>query len=341
MSTFCKLSVSLVFFACSLIISTSSYAISSIEALDEIAEFAEKICGKEMYYGSTENLELSGEARAELRSLLRKFADVGVKGKGSYELTEYEGVLQKDLKEIINNNTNCKLEVFRELKDKLIENPIRSTSEYKINNGTVKRNGYEVTGVEYNLIRYIGNFLSGDYLYSLVVHMANGRHETLNIKLPYEIENFAVSPNNRFAAWTLKLGGDIYLFDSIRDNSSTISCYKEGYHNEKGLVWVDNNRLKIWEGSRTNIYSFGDNKEILSSNDTDIALFNKWNEQINIQNYDSLANIIQESGGAIPESEMKRIIHMLSGESNSGEIRIKSSDNGMTKTITIMKVHKP
>jgi hypothetical protein len=147
--------------------------------------------------------------------------------------------------------------------DGLLKGPLKVTDGTRNRFESVQRHGHEVVGIEYEDKGYSGSLFSGDFIYSLIVHLKGGSTETLTIKLPNTIQHFTVSPDNRFAAWTLILGGEIYLFDSTKDNSSTISHYDEGFHNEKGLVWIDNTKLKIWESDRTKIYEFGNNKEIL------------------------------------------------------------------------------
>jgi Pentapeptide repeats (8 copies) len=102
---------------------------SQKEALDIIDEFAERLCEADIRtQGSGEKLELSGEARAELNNLLKKLANVGVRVSGKSETSTYEGLLQKDLAVVLQSARKCKLEVFRELKDKLLQETPPSTS---------------------------------------------------------------------------------------------------------------------------------------------------------------------------------------------------------------------
>lgn len=90
------------------------------EALKEIADFADRICIEYTMEGHNERMELSGKAKVELNNLLKKIADMGIEGAGKYQTETWQGVIQKDLKDLLNNAQNCRLEVWRDLKDKLL-----------------------------------------------------------------------------------------------------------------------------------------------------------------------------------------------------------------------------
>lgn len=92
------------------------------KALDIISEFAEKLCKDVPITGSAENLELTGDAKAELNKILKKIADVGIKGAVKYQKSEYQGLLQKDLAQIITSERNCRLAVWNDLKMKIFNN---------------------------------------------------------------------------------------------------------------------------------------------------------------------------------------------------------------------------
>ena len=100
------------------------------EALDVIADFADRLCYKVPLSGKSQNVELSGTAKAELNSLLKKIADLGIEGAAKYQTSEYENVLQKDMATLLRDSSECKLEVFKDLKDKLLTSakttPIKS-----------------------------------------------------------------------------------------------------------------------------------------------------------------------------------------------------------------------
>lgn len=90
-------------------------------ALNIIDKFATGLCKDIPLVGSGENFELSGKAKADLNGLIKKLADLGIEGTGSYQILNYEGVLQKDLAVVLSKNTDCKMEVFRKLESKLLE----------------------------------------------------------------------------------------------------------------------------------------------------------------------------------------------------------------------------
>jgi hypothetical protein len=59
-------------------------------------------------------------AKAELSEVLKKVAELGIEGAAKYQTVEYQGVLQKDLARALRSYTDCKIEVWRGLKDKLL-----------------------------------------------------------------------------------------------------------------------------------------------------------------------------------------------------------------------------
>src|SRR5262249_62047213 len=82
-------------------------------ALKVIGDAAERICSSVSTSGSSQNVELSGEAKAELAGVIKNVAELGIKGAGKYESADYNNVLQKDLAAIIKQNTNCRQTVFQ------------------------------------------------------------------------------------------------------------------------------------------------------------------------------------------------------------------------------------
>jgi hypothetical protein len=85
-----------------------------------IANFAERLCNTVPTEGRDGRLELSGKAKAELNALIKKIANIGVEGAAKYQQSQYKGVLQKDLAAVLKENTNCKLQVLKELKETLL-----------------------------------------------------------------------------------------------------------------------------------------------------------------------------------------------------------------------------
>jgi hypothetical protein len=90
------------------------------KGLDVILEFADRLCTTIPLTGGANTLELSGKAKAELSALLKKIANLGIEGAAKYQTLDWQGVLQHELAEQLNNSRHCKVEVFRALKDKLL-----------------------------------------------------------------------------------------------------------------------------------------------------------------------------------------------------------------------------
>lgn len=93
------------------------------EALKVISDFANEMCDEIPLEGEAENVELSGEAKAELHGMLKKLATLGIKGAGTYQKSGYEGVIQKDLAGILKDSRDCKLEIFNQLKSIILGIP--------------------------------------------------------------------------------------------------------------------------------------------------------------------------------------------------------------------------
>jgi hypothetical protein len=53
---------------------------------------------------------------------LKKFANLGIGGTGKYEETAWNGIFQKDIANILQENINCKRKIFESLEDKIIFN---------------------------------------------------------------------------------------------------------------------------------------------------------------------------------------------------------------------------
>jgi len=90
------------------------------QALQVISEFANNLCDQVATKGTAESGELSGEAKAELNGVLSTVTNLGIKGAGKWKGEEYQGLLRQDLAKAVADASNCKLAVFKDLKDKLI-----------------------------------------------------------------------------------------------------------------------------------------------------------------------------------------------------------------------------
>lgn len=90
-------------------------------ALNMIADFADRICKDIPIEGTDEQLILSGEAKAKLNKLVKQLANIGIEAAGKYDKKAYQGILQKDLVEVLKNSTECKMTVFEKLKNVLLQ----------------------------------------------------------------------------------------------------------------------------------------------------------------------------------------------------------------------------
>jgi hypothetical protein len=92
-------------------------------ALDAIAAYAEKICNTPPLSSSSDHFELNGVAKAGLKGLVTKIADLGIGGAATYKNEHSEGVLQKDLAASLTRSADCKERVSGTLVEKLINSP--------------------------------------------------------------------------------------------------------------------------------------------------------------------------------------------------------------------------
>jgi hypothetical protein len=127
------------------------------QALDIIADFADRLCTTVPLTGSASNLELSGDAKAKLSELIKKIADLGIEGAAKYQASAWEGVLQQDLAGQLNTSRNCKFEVFKDLKDKLLAS---RDKESKITNCTIEA---KVTSDVLSRVFFRGDFCYEGY----------------------------------------------------------------------------------------------------------------------------------------------------------------------------------
>ncbi len=90
------------------------------EALKQIIETANQICQSAPLEQTSQGVNLSGDAKAKVGGLIGKIADLGINGAAQYQTAKSIGVLQTQLKDVIQNSNNCKLEVFSALEKDLI-----------------------------------------------------------------------------------------------------------------------------------------------------------------------------------------------------------------------------
>lgn len=90
------------------------------EALAQILMFANEMCNGVPLHGSQQRWQLSGEAQAKLRGVIKAAADAGFSGAAKYNSEEYSGLLQKDLLAAQQNRSACRKAIFDSLNDKLL-----------------------------------------------------------------------------------------------------------------------------------------------------------------------------------------------------------------------------
>jgi len=109
-----KLLLLIIIFQLSGSLYANSHSINDAKVLGMIADFATEICNDIPLSGSKESIQLSGKAQASLSKLLKKVANVGVDGTVKYDLSEYEGVLQEQLVTTLENNSDCKMVIWKD-----------------------------------------------------------------------------------------------------------------------------------------------------------------------------------------------------------------------------------
>src|SRR5712691_10151281 len=90
------------------------------KALHIIREFADGICQTVPLSGGTTHTELSGSGKADLGKVITKIAGLGFEGAIKYTNSGYQGALQSDVAGLVKEGNECKLKVFEDLKDKLL-----------------------------------------------------------------------------------------------------------------------------------------------------------------------------------------------------------------------------
>jgi hypothetical protein len=90
------------------------------KALDVIHDYAYRICETVKQEGTSHGVELSGKAKAEVNALLKWLANLGVEGAAKYQDSKYQGVLQEQLAEQLNNVRDCRKELALDLQARLL-----------------------------------------------------------------------------------------------------------------------------------------------------------------------------------------------------------------------------
>jgi hypothetical protein len=90
------------------------------KALNLIIDFTNSICETVKQEGTSRDVELSGEVKAELNWLLKRLANLGSKAAVRYQDSTYQGVLQEQLAGQLNKIRDCKKELALVLQARLL-----------------------------------------------------------------------------------------------------------------------------------------------------------------------------------------------------------------------------
>lgn len=90
------------------------------KALNIISEFASKICQDISLSHETSSLELSASAKAGLKGVAKKIADLGFEAATKYSNTTEQGLLQQNLAQALADSRTCRVKVWDDLKGKLL-----------------------------------------------------------------------------------------------------------------------------------------------------------------------------------------------------------------------------
>lgn len=90
------------------------------KALQIISDFASKLCQDISMSHETSSFELSASAKAGLKGVAKKVADLGFDAATKYGNTREQGLLQQDLAKALADSRNCRVKVWDDLKGKLL-----------------------------------------------------------------------------------------------------------------------------------------------------------------------------------------------------------------------------
>jgi len=91
------------------------------KALDLITKTADSVCSIVTLAGNSQSLKVKGEVKAQLSGLIKQLADLGISGDADFNSDKYEGFIRADLATAIQNNAQCKFNVFDKLQAKMIK----------------------------------------------------------------------------------------------------------------------------------------------------------------------------------------------------------------------------
>lgn len=91
------------------------------EQLALLEKSATRICQTVPSEGESYSLDVTGEINAEIGNLLKKLAELDIKGSGDFNTSKYSGLLQKDLASLKEKEIGCKERVYIKLIDTFTE----------------------------------------------------------------------------------------------------------------------------------------------------------------------------------------------------------------------------
>lgn len=136
---------------------------SSNTETESINRILEIVCGAYERSGSNKEIELNGQAKVEINSILKRLADAGANLSGSFNVEQYVGLLQSDLQRDRSLARDCRERVWKDLKDKIqiassnkSETPIVSQPN-TIKNQIIKSDASarELTGKSIEITEYL------------------------------------------------------------------------------------------------------------------------------------------------------------------------------------------
>ena len=214
------------------------------KALNMIADFADRICSHIPLEGTGQNVDLSVKAKADLKGLLKKIADIGIEGAGKYEDKKWRGVVQSDLKEILIKNADCKFKVFVSLIDKIKPSSQQTPQPIiKISTDLIDNKGENINKKQapFN-VRVKGNVSNANNFYTYLV-VQDG-----NVQWIEPTANFGYNINGEFS-------GDYYLGEIDNPNSLhkpykvfavvTDKEYKEYEHLDRKTIKAQSNTIDL------------------------------------------------------------------------------------------------
>lgn len=110
------------------------------KALNIINNFGEKFCSDIPLKGTSSTTELNAEAKGQLKKLVTRIADLGFNAAAKYGTSKYEGLLQKDILIALQDKHNCKMQIWNDLKNKLLGKTDNKKAEHKAKKQTSNMN---------------------------------------------------------------------------------------------------------------------------------------------------------------------------------------------------------